>query len=125
MTMTPPSRYKSPFAPGDVVWGPDAFHDDDPRLTLGSVRPWLVVSNEALPGHGTQYVCCGLTHNLAGVESFLAIYSNDWEKGGTTEPSQIDTETLFTMKQRWITQYSGRLRFARLQEARRRIRSYL
>jgi len=118
-------RFREPFAPGDVVWGPDAFHDNDPHLQRGAVRPWLIVSNDKYPGQGEQYVCCGLTHNLSEQPSSLPIVTEDWELGGTPKPSRIDTETLFTMKQGWITAYAGRLRYARLQQARKVIKSYL
>lgn len=121
-----PPPYREPFRPGDVVWGPDAFHEDDPHLQKRSTRPWLVVSNESFPGQGEQYVCCGLTHNLSKSPAFIVLDpKKDWQEGGTPKPSQIDTETLFTMKQRWITSYSGSVTLAKLQLARKVVKSYL
>ena len=120
-----PGPYRKPFAAGDVVWGPDAFHDDDPTLRRGGQRPWLVLNNESFPGHGTQYLYCGLTHNLAPAEAFLRLEPKDWEKGGAPLPSQVDTETLFTMKQRWVTDYSGRLSYGKLLEVRRKVKGWL
>lgn len=120
-----PARYRHRFEPGDVVWGPDAFHDDDPHLQRQATRPWLVVSNDAFPGQGRQYIVCGLTHNLGRSPGMLPLEPGDWTTGGTPRKSQVDTETLLTMKQEWITDYSGRLSHARLQQARKAIRGYL
>lgn len=119
------ARYQKPFAPGDVVWGPDAYHDDDPYLRGQATRPWLVVANESYPGFGEQYLCCGLTSNVTAGPSFVPLDpGKDWETGGTARRSRIDTETIFTMKHRWILDYSGRVAHSKLREARSRIRAY-
>ena len=120
-----PAPYKKPFAPGDVVWGPDAYHEDDPSLAGMAVRPWLVVSNDSYPGQGLQYLVCGLTHTPTSIASMIPLDPGDWEKGGTPKPSHVDTETVITLKQDWITKYSGTVRFARLQQARKLLKSYL
>lgn len=91
----------------------------------GGRRPWLVISNDQFPGQGQQYLCCAMTSGITPGASFIPLDpERDWENGGTTKRSQIDTETLITMKQRWIATYSGRLVPARLSQARRQIKTY-
>lgn len=118
-------RFREPFEAGDVVWGPDAYHDDDPMLAEAFMRPWLVVSNATFPGHGDQYICCALTSGSAVGPGFVRLKPDDWEKGGTRKSSSVDTETVVTMKHRWITDYSGRLRREQMQPARKLVRGYL
>jgi mRNA-degrading endonuclease toxin of MazEF toxin-antitoxin module len=111
------------FAPGDVVWGFDAYHHDDPLLRRGTTRPWIIVSNERYPRFGEQYLCCALTTRSRSTPSLLALQPTDWERGGTPKRSSIDTGTIVTLKQRWIADYSGRVAATRLFEARERLKS--
>ena len=90
-----------PYARGDVVWAPDAFHDDDTDLAMGAERPWLVVGNERFPHHGAQYLCCALTHNLAVDPDMIRIEPHEWTEGGTRKSSQIDHQTIMTIKHAW------------------------
>lgn len=120
-----PAPYKKPFAPGDVVWGPDAYHEDDPLLQGMSERPWLIVSNDTYPGQGQQYLVCALTHTPTSIASMVRLDPKDWGKGGTPKPSNLDTETVITLKHGWVTKYSGNLKFGKLQQARRLLKSYL
>lgn len=110
---------------GQVIWAPDAFHDDDPELVLGKMRPWLILNNEAYPGHGDQYLCCALTSGSGDGQAFLEIKSKDWTQGHMTKKAFVDTETLATMKHAWIAQKSGRLHRDFVQSARKKIKSYL
>lgn len=110
------------LVPGDVVWAPDLFHDDDPTLAKGGSRPWLVISNEKYPGQakGIQYVCLALTSNLAPHDSMIPLVAKDWEVGGG-KPSQIDCETIQTIKHHWCARYLGRVKSAKLREARKKV----
>ncbi|MHB8587112.1 MAG: type II toxin-antitoxin system PemK/MazF family toxin [Thermoplasmatota archaeon] len=120
------ARYHDPFRAGDVVWGPDAYHADDPYLEKAHRRPWLIISSDKFPGSGDQYLCCALTTGVTTGPGFIELNpAADWEEGGTPKPSQVDTETIMTMKHRWIVDYSGRLTFAKLARARRAIKGYL
>lgn len=115
-----------PLAPGDVAWAPDLFHDDDLTLAKGGARPWLVISNESYPGQreGIQYVCLALTSNLAKHPSMIPLAAKDWEVGGG-RPSQIDSETVQTLKHHWCDRYLGRVKSAKVREARKRIVSWI
>lgn len=100
-------RYKR-FQEGDVVWGPDAYHGDDPFLRGQGMRPWLVLSTEAFPRQGEDYLCCALTSNATRSEHLVPIEDADWEKRGTMKPSQIDPQTLVTLKHDWIARRTWR-----------------
>ena len=113
------------FAPGDVVWGPDPFHDDDPEFVHGGARPWLVVSNEAFPGHGDQYICCALTSGAGVGEAFIPVRERDWTQGKPGKKGHVDCETLITMKHAWVVRLSGTLHRDVLQAARKKIKGYL
>lgn len=114
------------FAPGDVVWGPDAYHEDDPYLAGAGIRPWVVVSNDKYPGQGEQSLVCALTHTpTTALPSMLPLGKEDWEKGGSPGSRCVDTETVVTLKHSWVTKYSGRLTFGKVKEARKAIQSYL
>lgn len=118
--------FQRPFESGSVVWGPDAFHDDDPHLVAQRSRPWLVVNNESLPGRGRHYICCALTSNPRAAPAAIALDAErDWAEGGTPKPSAVDPESIFTMRHDWIQRYSGRLAETRLEDARSRIRQFL
>lgn len=113
-------------SPGDVVWGPDADHRRDSRLQGANMRPWLILSNDQFPGQGTHYRACALTHTpTPSLASMLPLAREDWEKGENPGSRSIDTETILTLRHDWIVKYSGRLRYGKLLEARKRNKSYL
>ena len=111
------------LVPGDVAWAPDLFHDDDPTLAKGGSRPWLVASNDSYPGQkeGAQYVCLALTSNLAQHDSMIPLDPTDWEAGGGGKPRQIDAETVQVVKHHWCASYLGRVKSAKVREARKRV----
>lgn len=111
------------LVPGDVVWAPDLFHDDDPTLAKGGARPWLVISNDSYPGQkaGIQYVCCALTSNLAKHDSMLPLEPLDWENGGGGKARQIDAETVQVVKHHWASGYLGRVKHGKLRDVRKMI----
>lgn len=111
-------------APGDVVWGPDPYHGDDPLLLGHAFRPWLVLNNQSFPGHGRQYLCCALTSGT-GPASFMVVQTSDWVRGHLGKTAAVDTETVVTIKHHWISRKGGALRREILQGARAKIRSYL
>lgn len=114
------------FGPGDVVWGPDAYHEDDPFLQGSGMRPWAILSNDRYPGQGTQYLVCALTHTpTAALPSMLPLAEGDWERGGSPGSRCLDTETLITLKHAWVAKYSGRLIHAKVRQARKLVQSYV
>lgn len=118
---------KHRLKPGDVAWAPDLFHDDAPTLAQGAQRPWMVISNDAFPGQveKRQYLCCALTSNLSPHPSMLALGPADWEIASRGKPSQIDTETVQVVKHHWVSDYLGRVRHAKVREARKAVAAWL
>lgn len=114
-----------PFSPGDVVWGPDPYHEDDPHLRNEFYRPWVVLSTDAFPLQGDEYLCCALTHNVKADPNRITLAEVDWEKKGSLAPSQLDPTTVMTMKHGWITRYTGRLAHRPVARARKMIAGYM
>lgn len=117
-------RYKR-FSEGDVVWGPDAYHDDDPALEGEGIRPWVVLSTDAYPRQGEEYLCCALTSNTRADETLVPLLGSDWEKPGTRKPSQLDPATVVCMKHAWVVRYTGRLAHRPVARARKLILTFL
>lgn len=115
------------LVPGDVAWAPDLFHDDDPTLVKGGARPWLVISNDSYPGQkaGVQYLCCALTSNLAEHDSMILLEPVDWEASGGGKTRKIDTETVQVVKHHWCSNYLGRVKHAKVREARKLIARWI
>ena len=61
------------FLAGDVVWAPD------PYRTGSNPRPWLVLSADAVPYQGEEYICAGLT--LSDLPANIAVTESDWVAG--------------------------------------------
>ncbi len=115
----------APYSVGDVVWGPDAYHDDDPELVTGGQRPWLILSNDAYPGHGEQYLCCAMTSGSGTGAAFVEVKPTHWDQGSMRKKSHIDTETVVTMKHHWITKKQGKVHRDIRQRARKLVISYI
>lgn len=115
------------LVPGDVAWAPDLFHDDDPVLAKGGARPWLVISNDMYPGQkvGVQYICLALTSNLAKHTSMILLEPTDWETGGGGKSRQIDVETIQVVKHHWCSTYLGRVKHAKVRDARKIVAQWL
>lgn len=113
------------FRAGDVVLGPDPFHDNDPMLIRGGRRPWVVINSRAYPWHGSNYVCCALTSNPAAIAACVNLQPFDWLKGAPRRPSAVDASTIMTLKHDWIGGYVGRLASTKLDEIRMTVRSFL
>jgi mRNA-degrading endonuclease toxin of MazEF toxin-antitoxin module len=113
------------YTAGDVVWGPDAYHDDDPTLKLGGSRPWLIISNSSYPGHGTQYLCCAMTTGAGEGSAFVKVPADKWSAGKPKKESHIDTETVVTMKAHWIVRKVGTIHYDLRQSARKKVSSYI
>lgn len=116
---------KPPFQTGDVFWAPDPYHDDDPALAGDAGRPWLVLSTEAYPDQGREYVCCALTSYRDDHAQLLRLHPQDWTAGAKRAGSQIDPTTVFTVHHDWTGRYLGRVASDKVRAARARLRSYL
>jgi mRNA-degrading endonuclease toxin of MazEF toxin-antitoxin module len=114
-----------PYETGDVFWAPDPYHNGDPHFQNDDARPWLVVSTPDYPAQGRDYVCCALTSYALDHPDLLRLDAGDWPVGGPRKPSQIDPGTVLTIKHGWTGRYLGRIADAKVDEARRRLRSFL
>lgn len=118
--------FPKPFQTGDVVWAPDPYHANDPELLQAQKRPWMVVSTQAYPAQGQDYICCAMTSNMAPSDGCIPVQPTEWELGpGVPKPSQIDSQTILTVKHAWISKYSGRIAFAKVSRARKLLQDYV
>lgn len=113
------------FETGDVVWAPDPYHGDDPDLTTGAGRPWVIISTERFPRQGQDYICCALTSSKRQDPDFIPLDGSEWVAGGVPRPTRIDPQTVMVIKERWILLGLGRLRTRTVERARERVRGYL
>ena len=114
-----------PFETGDAILAPDPFHDDDPSLVEGGIRPWVIVSTDAFPVQGTDYLACALTSNPSPGPGRIPLAAADWEKGSSRKASQIDSTTLISLRHDWISGYVGRIAHAKVNRARHLVKSYM
>lgn len=113
------------FQEGDVIWGPDAYHADDPELQASVIRPWVVLSTKAYPRQGDEYLVCAITSNTSASDHLVAISDVDWEKRGMMKPGQVDPTTVVCMKHAWITRHTGRLGVRPIARARKLLQSFM
>lgn len=116
---------KKLYQTGDVIWAPDAYHDDDPFLAAGGIRPWLIVSTGKYPNQGEDYLCCAVTSNARASDHLVPLDDKDWSHGPPRVAGQIDPQTVTTVKSDWIVRYSGRLATAKVNRARNLLKGYL
>lgn len=92
------------LATGDVVWHEAPFK---PPQSDGSRpdRPWLIVSNDNHPFHGTEYIVLGMTTNPRA--EGLRVQQSDWTDGGTSRTSFISPWFAMTLKHADITHRIG------------------
>lgn len=87
------------FERGHVVW-----HDG---LFRGSDRPWLVVSDDAHPFHGEEYLVVGITTTER--EDGFELRDTDWTVGGLPEQSFVSPWFITTIKHASIRKGVGEL----------------
>jgi hypothetical protein len=84
---------------GEVVWYPAMFADYD--------RPFLVVSTDAHPFHGEEYIGLAVTTN--DHESALSIEGEDWELGSLPRESYLKPWNPVVLKHEDIEGVAGAL----------------
>lgn len=87
------------FERGHVVW-----HDG---LFRGRDRPWLVVSDDAHPFHGEEYIVVGITTTERN--GAIELQANDWSIGGLPKRSYVSPWFVTTIKHASIVQGVGQL----------------
>ena len=105
ITQSIPARFvmtSDRFVAGDVVWAPD------PYRTGSNPRPWLVLSADAIPYSGEEYICVGLT--LSDLPANIAVTESDWVAGYNPERlSYCSPWVLATIKHDAIASPQGRV----------------
>lgn len=95
---------------GDVVWGIDPFKSNapDPGGPRGSegpngplVRPWLVISTDAVPFHPEQYLCVTLT-TRAWHDDAVPIPKSNWEVGGAPGATSVLPWSVSAIKHQFL-----------------------
>lgn len=92
---------------GEVVWYPAIFADYD--------RPFLVLSTDHHPFHGTEYI--GLAITTTTLPDALPIAPDDWELGTLPEQSYIKPWNPTILKDDEILSVAGALRQQRVDAA--------
>lgn len=87
------------FDRGHVVW-----HDG---LFRGSDRPWLIVSDDAHPFHGEEYLVVGITTTKR--DDAIQLRDTDWTIGGLPGQSFVSPWFISTIKHTSIRQGVGEL----------------
>lgn len=80
---------------GDVVWHETPFKTPRPDGTKPG-RPWLIVSNDSHPFHGTEYIVLGMTTTQRS--RAIRVKQSDWREGGTSKTSFISPWFVMTLK---------------------------
>ena len=80
---------------GTVVWQ-EAWFKTSRSDGSQPDRPWLVVSNDDHPFHGTEYVVLGMTTNPRS--EGIQVRQSGWVSGGTTKPSFVSPWFSMTLK---------------------------
>ncbi|AEM59442.1 hypothetical protein HISP_19720 (plasmid) [Haloarcula hispanica N601] len=89
------------YSSGDVFWAPDPYNRGN------NPRPWLVLTADALPFSGEEYICAGLT--LSDLQDNIAIGDN-WLAGGNPDrESYCSPWVLATVKHDAVSNPQGRV----------------
>lgn len=89
----------TPFERGHVVWHPALFRD--------SGRPFLVLSDDDHPFHGTEYLVAAITTTER--TDAIPITSDAWVAGGLPKTSYVSPWFLTTLKHRTVERGVGML----------------
>lgn len=106
---------ESAYSRGHVVW-----HDG---LFRQSGRPWLVVSTDAHPFHGEEYVVAGLTTTERS--EAVELTEEAWAVGGLPRTSYVSPWFLTTLKHADIERGVGEITEDTAKEILQEVRSYL
>lgn len=91
----------SPFRRGDVVWHPAPFKQP-PRE-----RPFLVLSDDSHPFHGSEYAAVGLTRTNR--PPAVELTSGSWSAGDPDGESYASPWYVFTIKHADVIRPKGAL----------------
>lgn len=89
----------SPFQRGHVVWHEGLFPE--------SGRPWLVLSDDLHPFHGSEYLVAGITTTER--ETTIPLPDDSWTTGGLPRSSFVSPWFLSTLKHARIERGVGAL----------------
>lgn len=87
---------------GDVVRSTDPF-----KLGADRQRPWLVVSNEAHPNRGEQFIAVAVS--TKEYEGSLALEPDVWERGGVPRQSFVSPWAVHSPRIEDLVAWQGRV----------------
>lgn len=90
---------------GDVVWHTAPFKTSNGEAVPG--RPWLLVSNDDHPFHGSEYVALGMTTTAR--QRAISVEPADWTDGGLSKSGYVSPWYAMTLKHDEISHRVGTL----------------
>jgi len=93
---------------GDVVWVTDPFgFAADEEATDTGEHPYVIISTEAHPFHGTEYLAMLIT--TTSRSEAVEIADDAWIYGSLSKGSYISPWTVVTVKDSELRSYQGQL----------------
>ncbi|MDJ1434229.1 type II toxin-antitoxin system PemK/MazF family toxin [Halostagnicola sp. A-GB9-2] len=90
---------------GDVVWVADPFDFDETEGNEGSDHPYLIISTDAHPFQGTEYLALLITSTDR--ELAVSLTDSHWRYGGLSNRSYVNPWTVVTLKNSDLDGYQG------------------
>ncbi len=91
--------------PGEVVLVPFPFTD----LSGVKRRPVMVLSNRRHNSSSRDFICCGMTSNLANKRNSVLIDSTEMTEGSIPVRSRIKFDKIFTLERSLVVKALGRV----------------
>jgi len=109
---------------GDVVWVEDPFgFDASDGADESTDHPYVIVSTDAHPFHGTEYLAMLITTTERA--DAVRIRNEDWDYGSLSKPSYISPWTVVTVKDSDLFGYQGQLKPAIVDTAVEQVPPYV
>lgn len=108
---------------GDVVWVDDPFEIERQHSESASDHPYLIISTDDHPFHGTEYLAMLITTTRRS--DAVSIPDETWAYGSLSRTSYISPWTVVTLKDRSIADYQGQLASTVVDAAVRRLPPYV
>ena len=93
---------------GDVIWIEDPFgFDASDGTDEPDDHPYLIISTDAHPFHGTEYLAMLITTTER--DEAVSISDENWKHGSLSKPSFLSPWTVVTVKDSDLFGYQGQL----------------
>ena len=109
---------------GDVIWVNDPFgFDTDNEADSATDHPYVIISTDAHPFHGTEYIAMLITTTER--DEAVGVSDGDWKHGSLSKPSYISPWTVVTVKDADLFGYQGQIDAAVVDTAVQRLPPYI